>query len=162
MSYEAHWSAGKNGALAGACLLLSLLGFAAAGVIPTASGSNPVVGWAIVAACFAAAFVFVRRAVDRAPLVRADAAGLYVKAVASQPIPWPEVVGVVPFRAGFQRIARIELRDPAAVPGARGLSSAAGKIDRAISYGHFGVNTTFYDHGQDELVAAIQSHMAPQ
>ena len=53
MVYEARHSPMVNYALAGACPLLSVLGFAAAGVIPTNSGSYPVVGWAIVAACFA-------------------------------------------------------------------------------------------------------------
>ena len=41
MVYEARHSRGLNLALAGAVLALSILGFAAAGVIPTESGSNP-------------------------------------------------------------------------------------------------------------------------
>ena len=56
MVYEARQSTRLNYALAGACLLLSILGFAAAGVIPTQSGSYPLVGWTIVAACSAAAW----------------------------------------------------------------------------------------------------------
>ena len=66
MIYEARPSVKINYVLAGACLLLSLLGFTAAGIIPSAStrdhGAYPLVGWIIVAACFAAAFVFLRRA----------------------------------------------------------------------------------------------------
>ncbi|HVR90484.1 MAG TPA: hypothetical protein VHG29_05265 [Novosphingobium sp.] len=158
MDYEAHWSPGKNWALAASCLVLVILGLAAAGVIPTASGANPLVGWAIVGASLAAILVFARRATNGDALVRADSSGLFVRAVAPQPIPWSEVAGIRPFRAGIQRITRIELRDPAAIQGARGLSSTLAKVDRAMSYGHFGVNTTFYDRGQDDLVAAIRAH----
>jgi hypothetical protein len=40
--YEARHSRGVNYALIGGVLLVSLIGFAAAGVIPTASGTSPV------------------------------------------------------------------------------------------------------------------------
>ena len=93
MVYEARQSPKLNYLLAGACLLLSLLGFAAAGVIPTASGSYPLVGWTI---------------------------------------------------------ASYAVANP--------LKRAAGALDRGMGFGHFGINTTFYDHGLDELLATVRHY----
>jgi len=124
--------------LAGACLLLSILGLAAAGVIPTASGSNPLVGWAIVAACFLAAFIFVRRALDREVQARIDDKGVYARRAWPEPVPWREIVGVHVMRAGVQRIARFER------------SGAQART--------FGINTTFYDRGIGDLLAAVRHH----
>ncbi|HEX8642771.1 MAG TPA: hypothetical protein VF702_02530 [Allosphingosinicella sp.] len=154
MIYEARHSQPLYFGLAAACALLSILGFAAAGVIPTASGSAPLIGWAIVLACFAAAAVFVRRALDRRPQVRLDADGVYVRAVSERTIGWDEIVGFQPLALGIQRIVRFELRDPAALgPGAR-VGSGRG----VLSYGHFGVNTTFYDRGMRELLTILSRH----
>jgi hypothetical protein len=136
MVYEARHSAAKHWALAGACLLLSIIGFAAAGVIPTESGSNPVVGWAIVIACFAAALVFVRRAVDRSVQVRVDEKGVYSRRVGGEPVPWADIAGSHVLAAGIQRIARFDRR--------------GGKT--------FGINTTFYDRGIGDLRAAVRHH----
>ena len=136
MIYEARHSPGLNCALAAACLLLSLLGFAAAGVIPTESGSNPLVGWAIVAAAFAAAAVFVKRALDRAPQARIDERGVWTRRTDPDPIPWSEIERVHVIRAGIQRIARF------------GRSGGS----------EFGVNTTFYDRGIGDLLAAVRHH----
>ena len=56
MIYEGRHAKGINYGLAVAVALLSILGFVAAGVIPSEStrvgGSYPLVGWAIVGACF--------------------------------------------------------------------------------------------------------------
>ena len=138
MIYEARHSPGLNTLLAGACLLLSLLGFAAAGVIPTASGSYPLVGWGIVAACFLAALVFVRRALDRNVQARIDARGVYARRLAAEPIPWDEIAGFQVIAAGIQRIARFGRSGPSAR--------------------QFGINTTFYDRGINDLLAAVRHH----
>jgi len=138
MVYEARHSQKLNFLLAGACLLLSVLGFAAAGVIPTASGSYPMVGGAIVAACFLAAIVFIRRALDRKVQARADAQGLYARLVGPDCIPWSEITGAHVIAAGIQRIARFERSGPSART--------------------FGINTTFYDRGIGELVAAVRHY----
>jgi hypothetical protein len=138
MVYEARHSKKLNHLLAGACLALSLLGFAAAGVIPTQSGSYPLVGWAIVAACFAAAFVFIRRALDGSLQARIDDKGVYARRLGSEPVPWNEIAGVHVIRAGIQRIARFE---------------RSGSSTRT-----FGINTTFYDRGITELLAAVRHH----
>jgi hypothetical protein len=138
MVYEARHSKGINYALAGAVLLLSLIGFAAAGVIPTASGTYPLVGWAIIAACFAAAFVFFRRAVDKDVQARIDDKGVYARRVGPDPIPWNEIVGAHVIVAGIQRIARFERSGPSA--------------------GKFGINTTFYDRGIADLLAAVRHY----
>jgi hypothetical protein len=135
MIYEARHAPVIHFGLAIACFLLSILGFAAAGVIPTGSGSNPPVGWAIVAACFAAAFVFVRRALDRTPQARADAAGIWSRRL-GETVPWGEIERVYAIRAGIQRIARFARR------GGR----------------EFGINTTFYDRGIDDLFAAVRQY----
>lgn len=136
MVYEARHSRNLNYALAAAVLALSILGFAAAGVIPTESGSNPLVGWAIVGACFAAAFIFIRRAMDSSPQARIDGQGIYSKRLGEQPVPWDRVTGYHVLRAGIQRIARFDRSD--------------GKT--------FGINTTFYDQGIASLNDAVRAH----
>ena len=136
MVYEARHSRGIAFGLAVACVLLSILGFAAAGVIPTESGSNPAVGWAIVAACFAAAAVFVLRAFDTRPQARVDERGVFARRNGPEPVPWSEIARVYVIRAGIQRIARFE--------------RSGGRT--------FGINTTFYDRGIAELMAAVRHH----
>lgn len=138
MVYEARHAAGINHALAGACVALSVLGFAAAGVIPTQSGSYPLVGGAIVAACFLAAFVFVRRARDRSVQARIDDKGVYARRLAAEPVPWNEIAGVHLLRAGIQRIARFQRSGPSARM--------------------FGINTTFLDRGAGDLMAAVRHY----
>jgi hypothetical protein len=138
MVYEARHSAKLNYLLAGACLLLSILGFAAAGVIPTQSGSYPLVGGAIIGACFGAAFVFVRRAMGGAVEARIDERGVYARRLGPAPVPWDEIDGVQVIVAGIQRIARFGRRGPPA--------------------GTFGINTTFYDRGIDDLLAAVRHY----
>ena len=135
MVYEARHAKSLNYMLIGGCLLLSLIGFAAVGIIPTASGTSPLVGWTIVAACLAAAIVFFRRAADDRPQARVDAAGIWSRRLGD--IPWERIGAFYVLRAGIQRIARFELRDPA----------------KAV-----GINTTFYDRGIDDLVAAVKQH----
>jgi hypothetical protein len=134
MVYEARHHVGINYALAGACLLVSLIGFAAAGVIPTKSGTNPMVGWAIVVATLLAAAVFVRRALDRTVQARVDAKGVWSRKAGE--VPWSDIKGVHVLRAGIQRIARFE--------------RAGGKT--------FGINTTFYDRGISDLLAAVRGN----
>jgi hypothetical protein len=158
MVYEARQSPTLNYLLAGACLLLSLLGFAAAGVIPTQSGSYPLVGWGIVGACFAAAFVFVRRAMGGKIEARVDERGVYAPAFAAEPVPWDRIRSLLPMRVGIQRIVRFELDDGAPYAAANPAKRAAGVIDRGMGFGHFGINTTFYDRGQDELLAAVHHY----
>lgn len=142
MIYEARQSTRLNYLLAGACLALSIIGFAAAGVIPTEStrvgGSYPLVGWAIVGACFAAAFVFARRAMGSAVEARIDENGVYARRLGAAPVPWDEIDGVQVIAAGIQRIARFGRNGPPART--------------------FGINTTFYDHGIDDLLAAVRHH----
>jgi hypothetical protein len=135
MVYEARNAKSLNYMLIGGCLFLSLIGFAAAGIIPTASGTSPLVGWAIVAACLAAAIVFFRRAADDQPQARVDAAGIWSRRFGE--IAWDRIGSFYVLRAGIQRIARFELRDPA----------------RTV-----GINTTFYDRGIDDLVTAVKQH----
>ena len=140
MIYEARHASGLNWGLAVAVLLLSILGFVAAGVIPSEStrvgGSYPLVGWAIVGACLGAAFIFVRRAMDDKVHIRIDERGVWTPRTGPDPIPWSEISGVYVIRAGIQRIARF---------GRNG-----GK--------EFGINTTFYDRGIGDLVAAVRHH----
>jgi hypothetical protein len=135
MIYEGRHSRGLNFALAAAVLALSILGFAAAGVIPTESGSNPAVGWAIVAACFAAAIVFIRRAIDSSPQARIDEKGIWTRKL-GETVPWDRISGYHVLRAGIQRIARFDRSD--------------GKT--------FGINTTFYDSGIARLNEVVEGH----
>jgi hypothetical protein len=139
MTYEARYAAGIHYALAGACILLSILGFLAAGVIPSKStaggGANPLVGWAIVAAAFAAAAIFVRRALDRSPQARVDGDGVWSRKL-GRTVPWGEVTGFHLLRSGIQRIARFDRSGDST----------------------FGINTTFYDRGIADLIAAVRHH----
>ena len=136
MVYEARHSPMINHALAGACLPLSILGFAAAGVIPTNSGSNPPVGWAIVAACAIAALVFLRRAFDRGVQARIDERGIWSRRLGAEPVPGPRSKPCMCCAPEIQRIARFRRR---------------GGPD-------FGINTTFYDRGIADLLAAVRHH----
>ena len=136
MVYEARHARGVNYALAAAVLALSILGFAVAGIIPTESGSNPILGWAIVGACVAAAFIFVRRATDSNAQARIDSAGIYSRRLGEQPVPWDRISGFHVLSAGIQRIARFDRSD--------------GKT--------FGINTTFYDQGIGKLTDAVRAH----
>ena len=139
MTYEARHNRGYNLGLAAAVLLLSLLGFVANGVIPTEStrvgGTYPLVGWLIVAACVAAAAVFVKRAFDDSVQARVDEQGVYAKRLGAT-VPWADITGVVFLRAGIQRIVRFERKDAKT----------------------FGINTTFYDRDVGELLAAVRHH----
>jgi hypothetical protein len=143
MIYEARHARGLNYGLMGACILLSILGFAAAGIIPTQSGSYPLTGGAIVAGCFAAAFVFFRRAGDRSVQARIGQDGVYARRFSAEPVPWDRIAGAYVMRSGIQRIIRFDVRDPA-TPAAR---------PRKL-----GINTTFYDRGMDELAAAVREY----
>jgi hypothetical protein len=140
MDYEARHAKGLNFLLAGAVLLLSLLGFVAAGTIPTEStrvgGTYPLVGWAIVIACFAAAALFVKRGLDTSVQARIDAAGVWSRRNGGEQVPWSDIQSFHVLRAGIQRIARF--------------GRAGGK--------DFGINTTFYDRGVDALAAAVRHH----
>lgn len=158
MVYEAHQSPRLNVLLAGACLLLSILGFAAAGVIPTQSGSYPLVGWTIVAVCFAAAFVFLRRATGGGVPARIDEKGIFVPKHSAETIPWDQIIGVLPIRAGIQRIVRFALSDPERYAATGAARRATGALDAGLGFGHFGINTTFYDRGMDDLLAVVRHY----
>jgi hypothetical protein len=158
MIYEARQSPKLNYVLAGACLLLSILGFAAAGVIPTQSGANPLVGWTIVGACFAAAFVFARRAMGRKVEARIDGRGVYAPAFSPDPVPWDRIRSILPLHIGAQRIVRFELTEGAPNRAESPVMRAAGAIDRGLGYGDFGINTTSYDRGLDELLAVVRHY----
>jgi hypothetical protein len=136
MSYEARHSVPIDLGLAAACALLSILGFAVAGVIPTNSGEYPAVGWGIVGACFALAAFFTLRTRNRDVQARADASGVYERRY-GETVAWDDIESLTVLRAGIQRIARFKRRD-----GGRTL----------------GINTTFYDHGIAELLEAVRSH----
>ena len=162
MVYEARPSARFNYALAGACVLLSLLGFVAAGVIPSEStrvgGTYPLVGWAIVAGCLLAALEFLRRATRRGLRVRLDEKGLLVPSYSPETVPWGELTGVQPLRLGVQRIVRFALRDPALYPAAGKVMRAAGKVDAGLGFGHMGVNVTYCEPGIAELLATVRHY----
>ena len=136
MTYEARHSVPIDLALAAACVLLSILGFAVAGVIPTNSGEYPAAGWGIVAACFALAAFFGLRTRNRAVQARVDAAGVYT-ARSGETVPWAAIESLTVLRVGIQRLAQFKRND-------------GGKT--------VGINTTFYDTGINALVDAVQAH----
>ena len=158
MVYEARPSMKANYVLAGLCFLLSLIGFAAAGVIPNNSGYYPVTGWSIVAVCFAIAFIFLRRGRGGGVEARIDGAGVYAPRFSPEPVPWARIRSIMPIRHGAQRIVRFELTPDAPQSAESGVLRATGAIDRALGFGDFGINTTYLDRGQDELLAAVRHY----
>jgi hypothetical protein len=139
VTYEARNRRGANYALAAATLALSLLGFVAIGVIPTRStevgGTYPLAGWLIVAACFGAAFVFIKRSMDRTVQARADENGIYSLGL-GETVPWADITGVLLLHAGVQKILRFDRKDAAT----------------------FGINTTYYDRGIGDLLATVRHY----
>jgi hypothetical protein len=140
MIYEARHARGINLGLAAAVAALSILGFVASGVIPTEStrvgGAYPLAGWAIVAACAAAAAVFLRRAFDGTVQARLDERGVLSRRLGPDAVPWSEIAGFHVLAAGIQRIARFDRR--------------SGKT--------FGINTSFYDRGIEDLTQAVRQY----
>ena len=164
MLYEARQPPRLNYVLAVMCILLSLLGFLVAGVIPTESttkyGAYPLAGWGIVIACFAVAAVFLRRASDKSVIVRADANGLYSRLYSDATIPWAAIAGVQLLHLKRQSVLRVKLVDKKAYPAKPGFARAFGALDNAVSFGDFGINPSFYDRGIRDLLAAV-GHYRP-
>jgi hypothetical protein len=158
MIYEARQSPLPNYLLAGACLLLSLIGLAAAGIIPNNSGYHPLIGWPIVAACFAAAFIFVRRASGRKVEARIDGRGIYAPAFSLEPVPWDRIRSILPLRIGARRIVRFELIAGSPNAAENPIMRAAGVVDRGLGFGDFGINATYLTPGFDALLAAIRHY----
>ena len=158
MIYEARPAVRVNYLLAGACLLLSTIGFAAAGVIPNQSGYYPVTGWTIVAACFACAFIFLRRAFGRKVEARIDGRGIYAPRFSAEPVPWERIRAVLPLRVGVQRIVRFALTPDAPQAADHVVARAVGAADRGLGFGDFGINATYLDPGMDALLAAVRHY----
>jgi hypothetical protein len=162
MVYEPRQPRTFNYVMAGLCLALSLLGFFATGLIPSEStrvgGTYPLVGWIIIAACFGAAWVFLRRGGGAGVLPRMDEKGISVPDYTPDTIPWDQIVGLRQIPARGQQIVRFELKDPDRFTPATGLRRAVSGLDRALSYGHFGINTTFYDRRMDALLATVRHY----
>ena len=158
MIYEGRPAVTANYVLAGACLLLSLIGFAAAGVIPNKSGHYPATGWTIVAVCFAVAFVFLRRAFGRKVEARIDGSGVYAPRFSAEPVPWARIRSVMPLRMGTQRIVRFALTPEAPQAADHALARAAGAVDKALGFGDFGINTTYLAPGQDALLDVVRHY----
>lgn len=136
MSYEARNSKPVHLALAVATALLSILGLAAAGVIPTNSGTYPAVGWGIVIVCVLVAIYFVYIALSDEVVARIDQSGVYAKRGASETVPWDDITEMSLLRVGIQRIVNFRTR--------------SGK--------KFGINATFLDRKIDALVATVRHY----
>lgn len=164
MVYEARQPTRFNYALATLCALLSLLGFLAAGVIPSAStrdhGAYPLAGWLIVAACLACAAIFVRRARDPGPQVRVDANGVYARAYSPATVPWDQIVRARTIAMRNQRILAFDLKDPKAYPSTNPLTRLTAPLNRATGFGSMGINVSFLTGGLPGLVGAVR-HFRP-
>jgi len=164
MVYEARESSRRYYVLAVLCVLLSLLGFVANGVIPTAStseangGAYPITGWLIVAACFGMAPEFVRRARFRGVRVRIDANGIDFPQYADQVMPWDQISSMLAVQIHFQRSVNFELRNPEAFTGGNKLIRAGSALNSAAGFGHYGIITTYYDRAMDELLATVRHY----
>ena len=158
MIYEARQATRVNYILAGLCLLLSLIGFAAVGVIPNKSGYHPWIGLTIIGVCFAIAFILLRRALSRTVEARIDGRGVYAPRFSPEPVPWDRIRSILPLRIGVQRIVRFELAEGAPNEAANPVMRAAGALDRGMGFGDFGINTTYLDPGLDELLATVRHY----
>ena len=157
-SLEARPSRRSAWILAGLCFALSIIGWVAMGVIPSAStrdhGAYPLTGLAIVLGCFGAAAVFLRRGAGDVVRIRADASGLLVPSFSPQTIPWDAIIGFEWYRNGVQQIIRFALHDAAAFERATGPAAAMERLEGS-SYGDFGVNMSYLDHNLDQLLAVL-------
>ena len=163
MVYEACQPQRFNYVLAGLCVALSLLGFIAAGVIPTAStrdGAYPLVGWSIVAGCFAAAAIFVRRALDSRPQLRIDSNGIWSRHYSGAAVPWDQILGVNIHPMRNQTVVSFHLKNPDAWPSKNAFTRATGGADRAFGWGHMAINASFLTGGPAGLIGAVR-HFRP-
>jgi hypothetical protein len=159
MVYEARQPQRFNFVMAGCCAALSLLGFIAAGVIPTAStrdGTYPLIGWAIVAGCFAIAFIFIRRAFDTSPQLRIDANGIWARAWSDAVVPWDQILGVGIHPMRSQTVVSFHLRNPEAYPSRNAFTRATGAIDGALGWGQMSINASFLTGGPRGVVNAVR------
>jgi hypothetical protein len=163
MVYEARQPQKFNYVMAGLCAALSLLGFVAAGVIPTAStrdGIYPLAGWAIVIGCFAVAAIFVRRALDTRALLRIDANGIWSRQYSDATVPWDQIVAARVHKLRNQSIVSFHLKDPDAYPSRNAFTRATSSIDRAFGWGQMGINASFLTGGPQGVVNAVR-HFRP-
>ena len=163
MVYEAGQPQKFNYIMAGLCAALSLLGFIAAGVIPTAStrdGTYPLVGWGIVIGCFAIAFIFIRRALDTSPQLRIDSNGIWSRQYADATVPWDQILGVGIHPMRGQTVISFHLRNPEAYPSKSAFTRATGAIDSAFGFGQLPVNASFLTGGPQGVVNAVR-HFRP-
>jgi len=163
MVYEARQPQKFNFIMAGLCAALSLLGFVAIGIIPTAStrdGTYPLVGWSIVAGCFAIAFIFIRRAFDTSPQLRIDAKGIWSRQYSDATVPWDQIVAAGVHKMRNQTILSFHLKDPDAWPSRSAFTRATSNIDRAFGWGQMGVNASFLTGGPQGVVNAVR-HFRP-
>jgi hypothetical protein len=158
MTYEARRPARLSAVLAILCALLSTIGFAVAGVIPTGGEAYPLTGWGIVIACFAISAIFLNRAIKDPVQARADASGLWSILYSETTIPWDAIEGINLLRIKRQAILRVKLRNATAFPPKPGVFNAIAAIDNKLAYGDFGINPTYYDHGIQQLVATVQHY----
>lgn len=166
MVYEARLNKTLFYAAIGGLLLLSLLGFVIAGVIPTEStrnGAYPLMGWAFVAVCFAgAAYLWLQLRSDPVK-ARADASGLWIAKATAAPIPWADIqrVSLMPVhvRGANLSIVRFKLRDPSVIRrgGAASLLAAG---DKLFDDSDIGLNLSRLRPGTRELMATI-AHYRP-
>ena len=136
MTYEARNSKPVHLALAVATALLSILGLAVAGVIPTPSGEYPAVGWTIVIVCVLVAIYFVKVALSDTVQARIDQQGIWSRLSAKETVRWDEIESMSLLRVGIQRLASFRTR----------------------SGEKFGINATFYDKKIDALVEAVRHY----
>ncbi len=158
MVYEAFVAKKFFYICAGLCIALSALGFLATGVIPTRSttvhGAEPLVGWSIVAACFAGAAFFLMRARDPKPHLRISPEGLWYGRYADVTIPWDQFVSVRLTRLYNQRIVGLNLVDPEAYPKDTPFGSGTSALNRATT-GDVGIAATHLSGGPQGLLQAI-------
>jgi hypothetical protein len=163
MVYEARQPQKFNYIMAGLCAALSLLGFVAAGVIPTEStrdGTYPLVGCAIVIGCLAVAAIFVRRALDTTAHLRIDANGIWSRQYSDATVPWDQIVAARVHKLRNQSIVSFHLKDPEAWPSKKAFTRATGSIDRAFGWGQMGINASFLTGGPRGVVNAVR-HFRP-
>ncbi len=73
-------------------------------------------------------------------------------------MPWVQIVSLLVVRIHHQRSVNFELRNPELFTGGNKLIRAGSALNNATGFGHFGIITTYYDRGMDELLATVHHY----
>ena len=146
---------------AAGCLAVSVLGFFAAGIIPSASTANGegslLVGGLMIAAFWGMAAFFIVKARDTKPHLRIGPEGLWYGRYSDSTIPWDQFVSLRMTRLYNQRIVGLNLVDPEAYPRDTLFGTGTSALNRATT-GDVTIAATNLSGGHAGVLAAIRHY----